>query len=268
MKYPSLDPKELVRRLEQAEKLLDSDSTTKQKFLSLTKIIKGINPALDKKLSSITKTLNTLEKIQKGRVIELTAENLPTDTPQRKKRKKFLLLFIKQWKGLKSEVRRVKKELRKQSIQNEHASTAGKARAGGKLLATAKGPLGALTAIAAVIAGGIIFLDAKSVSVTLTNINCQSINPVGYRIDLPGIKLPHEPIPPGGSASMTLPPLRLSVDARSPDTIRMTSFRMNVNFDRPGVGGDILFNGTSLLDRQTEVDLGSRTSHTITVICR
>ncbi len=264
MNFVALDPRQVLQRLERAETLLDADSTTKAKFYALRKLVKGINPALDKKLSTISRTLKQIDLYKHGKVVELTVHHLPEDTKERKKRKKYLLLLLKQWKGLKSEVKRVKKELQKSSQQ----SSASKVRSGGKLLATAKGPLGLVTVMAAVIAGGVIYLNTQSVTITIKNVNCETIEPIGMNFNLPGIKLPNEPIPAGGQTTLMLPPFLVQVDASNPNKINLSALRMNLNFDRSRVGGDILFNGQSLLNRVTDIKLGSQKSHIITVTCQ
>jgi len=140
-----MDPLDTKKRIFAAHKLLTEKTTSRQKFESVRTLIKGLNLKVDKMLDEISKSLTKLEKLHKGEYIELTAEHLPEDTEERKKRKKYLLLFIRNWKGLKSEVERVKKEFEKGSQGTER-----KIQSGGKIVAFAKGPLGLITAIAVV----------------------------------------------------------------------------------------------------------------------
>lgn len=132
-----------------AYRLLEEDSTTKEKFESITTLLKGINPKIDQALARVSKAGGDLEKIEKGEVIELTLENIPAESEEEKKRKKRLLLFIRFWKDLKSEVERVKLEL-------ERGNQTGKQDMG-KITAFAKGPFGIFTILAVIVVGALIF---------------------------------------------------------------------------------------------------------------
>lgn len=144
-----------------AYKLLQEDSTTKEKFESITTLLKGINPKIDQALARVSKAGGDLEKIEKGEVIELTLENIPAESEEEKKRKKRLLLFIRFWKDLKSEVERVKLEL-------ERGNQTGKQDMG-KITAFAKGPFGIITVLAIIIVVGTsIFLSGSSKDQTET----------------------------------------------------------------------------------------------------
>lgn len=135
-------------RLDAAYKLLDQNSTTIERFNSVRGLIKGINPTFDKHLEEASKALATLAKLQEGEVIELTTENLPENTEEQKKRKKFLLLFIKYWKQLKSEIKRVKMEIEK--MEDGPPAGESKVEGGSRIAAAAKGPFGIVTIIAVV----------------------------------------------------------------------------------------------------------------------
>lgn len=76
----------------------------------------------------------------------MTLEHLPNETPEQKKRKKRLLLFLQYWKELQDEVKRIQKELDQQHV---HHSTTNTIKRFGRIISRAKGPLGLFT-IAAV----------------------------------------------------------------------------------------------------------------------
>lgn len=135
------------KRIEAAYKILDQDSTSFEKFESARSLIQGINPHLDKLLESCSKELSKLQKLQKGEVIELSAEQLPEETEEEKKRKRILLLFIKNYKALRSEVKRMQKELEnpEDKTSKEQWDTVS------RIVAFAKGPFGIITAIAIII---------------------------------------------------------------------------------------------------------------------
>ncbi|MCL5435411.1 MAG: hypothetical protein M1405_03410 [Patescibacteria group bacterium] len=80
-----------------ANKLLLEETTTVEKIESVKQLLKNINPKIDKTLDLLTKSFSNLEKIHNLEIIELTAENLPQETEEQKKRKKRLLLFIRTW---------------------------------------------------------------------------------------------------------------------------------------------------------------------------
>src|SRR5689334_9803947 len=98
-------------RIIAAQKLLSTPSLDKETFGAVQSLLKGINPKVDIVLDTCSKSFNQLQKIQNMEIIELTAESIPETTEKDKKRKKYLLLFIKYWKQLKSEVGRVQGEL-------------------------------------------------------------------------------------------------------------------------------------------------------------
>jgi hypothetical protein len=138
------------KRLEAAYKLLDEQTTTIDKFQSVSALVEGINPKIDKNLQEISKILSKIKQIQKGEVIDVTAENLPEDTQEKKKRKKFLLLLLKNWKALKGEIKRVQKEY---DQMNDEVKSSQKADNVGRIVSFAKGPFGVITLIAVLAVG-------------------------------------------------------------------------------------------------------------------
>ncbi len=137
-------------KIEAAEKLLNTDSTSIEKLNSATTLLKGINPKIDNLLESCSKALASIEKIQTSQIVELTTENLQENTEEEKRRKKRFLLFLKYWRELNSEVERVKTELEKTDNQVKIKSST-------KIITFAKGPFGIITLAAILIAGFLIY---------------------------------------------------------------------------------------------------------------
>ena len=150
------------KRIEAAYTLLQEESTSREKFESIRTFIKGINPQLDKQLTSVSGALSDMEKLQKGQVIELSAEHLPERTEEDKRRKRALVLFIRTWKQLASEVERVRAEFEK---IREQESVAEKATSASKIVGLAKGPFGIITVVALLAAGGFMLVNGQRSSV-------------------------------------------------------------------------------------------------------
>src|SRR3989344_7122304 len=106
-----MDPLDTKKRIFAAHKLLTEKTTSKEKIELVRSLIKGLNPRVDKLLENFLKAFSDLEKFHKDEIIELTAEYLPENTEEEKKRKKAFLWFIRNWKSLHSEIDRIKKEL-------------------------------------------------------------------------------------------------------------------------------------------------------------
>lgn len=140
--------------------LLTEETTTREKFESIRILIKGINPSIDKSLTKISQALSGYEKLQKGEIIELTAENLPERTEAEKERKKTLLLLIRSWKQLLDEVERVRNQLERSREENENKQQP--LDTWSKILAGAKGPFGIITIAAVLIVTGIILFSQKN----------------------------------------------------------------------------------------------------------
>ncbi|OGK11580.1 hypothetical protein A2954_01845 [Candidatus Roizmanbacteria bacterium RIFCSPLOWO2_01_FULL_37_12] len=145
-----MDPLDTKKRIFAAYKLLTEKTTSKQKIESVKILIKGVNPKIDTLLENSTKALSELEKFHKGEIIELTAEHLPENTDEDKKRKKALLWFIRNWKSLHGEIDRVKKELEVKS--NTADQDIAKMW---KIASSLKGPLGITTAFAVIVVIGL-----------------------------------------------------------------------------------------------------------------
>lgn len=151
-----MNPQDARDRFLASHKLLLDQSTSLEKFEQIRTLIKGINPKIDKVLAQCSKRLSQVEHLQKGEVIELTAENLPENTEEEKKRKKAILYFIKSWKTLVSEVERVKRELESdQQVRTSNQQTFT------RILSGAKGPFGLLTIAAIIAAGGLVLVKGR-----------------------------------------------------------------------------------------------------------
>jgi hypothetical protein len=158
MKY--VDFKELNNRFKAAEKILSSESTGVEQFRGLKKLVAGFNPKLDKQLKKVEELIATVEKIHRKKVVELTVKHLPQDTPEQKKRRKALLLLLKRWKRLRTEVARVKKELQRESKTSQD-NLSQVTEKGVRIGAKAKGLFGLLTVVAVVIAVGLNIAETK-----------------------------------------------------------------------------------------------------------
>src|SRR3989344_5396692 len=216
MKY-----QDALERLQAAQAIFSDTSLSPEKFSHLQKLLKGVNPKLDKVLSQVVGEWNKLERFEKGEVIDLVAHELPQDSEEEKKRKKALLFFLSAWKDLKNEVVRVRGELQ---------SSQGNTQGWGKVLAGAKGPLGLITALAV----GWVLLESTAVEITIANRGCNTMYPTSYSsIPLPGIALPKDPISDGESGIVRLPPITLSVDGETAGKIALSALKFNFTFEVP-----------------------------------
>lgn len=254
----AMDYKKIEKRLLAANVILSGDSLDRTAFASLKTLLSGIHPKIDTSLSAADKAFFHIDSIQKGDVISLTVDAIPAHTPEEKKRKKLILLFLKYWRDLGSEVARVEKEM---SEAKQHGDS-GSAMA--KLMATAKGPLGVITLIAA----GIVTLKASEVSVRIRNINCQPITPTTkFAVKLPGLSLPQEVIEPGGEATAKLAPVSISVDATNPDEVLLSLYGARYTFTLGSRDIRFIFDGETLNGRATTVDLRRQKLHTLELRC-
>lgn len=253
-------------KIEAAYLLLTEESTTFDKFEKVRTLISGINPKIDKTLAQVSDAVKTLRKIQDGEVIDLAFDSLPEETEEQKKRKKTLLLFRSFWKDLRAEVKRIKnlyesEQTNKEKSTHHHTSTFG------KILTTAKGPLGIITISAVAIVGAVAYLKTASVSITIKNQGCSTITPtVKLPVSIPGIQIPTDPIADGNQGVATLPPFTLTVDGTKPGSVVLTAFQFTMTYDFPR-GTNLIFNSQSLIGKQTTINLGSAKEHQLTVSC-
>lgn len=149
-------------KIETIRKLLSQESTTLEKFQSVTRLAKRINPKIDEALNKASETLGKIENLSKGEIIELSADLLPEESEKQKKRKKTIVLFIKYYKELRSEIERIKMELERDSGRDSK-SVSKQLGTASRIVAFAKGPFGIITITAVIIiAVGGMFLSQKS----------------------------------------------------------------------------------------------------------
>lgn len=250
----------IEKRVRAAADLLQAKELNRATFESLRSLLSGIHPRTDKVLESLSRELKHVEQVQKGDIIELTIEGLPEFTPEQKKRKKALLLFLKFWNDLKGEVKRIEKEL----AQAKGTPHQGNTRAMGRIWAGAKGPLGIITLVAA----GVVLLKVTEVSVVIKNSGCRPMTPVtSVAVNIPGLMLPSETIPTGGEAVAKLPPLTVSVDATAPTQILLTMYGIKYNFSLETSDIHLIFDGKTLNGTTSTLNLGSRKEHTLVAQC-
>lgn len=168
------------QKAEAAHSLLTGGTTTREKFESVRTLLKGYHPRMDRILDDCSRHLARYEKVHKGEVIELSAEHLPEHTEEDKKKKRLLLLFIRSWKELRSEVDRVQQE----RDNDKNQSPGQKVWQWGKIVRFAKGPFGILT-IAAVL---IVAVTSLTKQPALQPANVQVIIFEGKKIPLSEIQ--------------------------------------------------------------------------------
>ena len=249
------------KKLVAARDLLDGSTTTREKLLALTNLLSGVHPKTDALLGECNKWLATIGKIEHGEVIHLSAEMLPENTEEEKKRKKALLFFIKTWNELKSEVARIQSELEAQ----QPGSTQQQASMWGRIFAFSKGPL----ILVGVVAAGLTALSATSVAITIRNEGCSTIQTKGgLPISIPGLSLPQEPIPNGGSGIARLPPLTVEVDGEAGNSLSFRALGLTMSIELTQEIDEVTFNGTSLLGTKTQIALSEKKEHELVLICR
>lgn len=264
-----LDPKTNKEKIDAALQLLLEDTTTVAKFEKIRILLKGINPKIDHTLETCSKGLKTLKRFQTGDIIELTATNLPEHTEKQKKRKKYLLLFISSWKNLKGEVARVEKLYKEQNADGK-VTTQEHLAAAGKLVATSKGPFGLITGLAVVIVGvgGVLaFLNFSAVNITIKNQGCSPITPiVKLPVPIPGIKLPTETIPSGGTAVASVPPFAVTVDGTQKGYVVISALKFTMEYNLGSA--NLIFDDQSLIGKSTTINLGASKSHSLVIRCQ
>jgi hypothetical protein len=247
------------KRLLAAHDLILGEMTSREKFNNIRTLILGLNPKIDEHLNTIEKHLSTWDQVEKGDVVMLSAENLPENTEEEKKRKKWLLFLITSWRQLGSEVQRVSAEM-----ANSPQSGAGQTSMWGRIFKGAKGPLGVIT----VVAVGLVALQQTSVPLTIQNKGCGTLHVGGgMPISIPGFSIPTDPIPSGGSAVATIPPLTFTVDGSQPGSLVLTSLNFSFTFNLPLNITDVTYNGTSLLGENTELRLSEDGERVLALVC-
>ena len=257
--------KEQNEKITAALELLVEETTTFDKINKVCTLLKGIHPAVDKHIKTTSEIVDKLSKIQEGDVVSLALEKLPENTKKEKDRKKLLLLFLKNWRGLESEVKRID-DLQKQDVEN--ATNTQNAIKMGKVLGAMKGPFGFITVAAAGIVAVSSFLNNQSVAITVKNIGCQPFTPgLQTAINLPGLKLPDQPIPSGGNGIVTIPGIDIDVDETQMGTVKLNAIGFSQSITMPRDIKDVLYDGVSLRGKATTVKLGSSKTHEVVIQC-
>jgi hypothetical protein len=252
-------------QLEATYVLLEGDTTTLEKFEKIKSLLLGINPTLDAKLTQAGKALSHVKAAVAGDIIHLTGHALPELTPEDKKRKKALLLFVSSWRSLKSEVGKVRGYYESSTTNAASTSTAGSVA---KTALFAKGPFGIITLAAVAIVGVGLLLRQATTTVSIENVGCPPIMvPAQLPFPIPGLKLPTSPIIAGVPSTATLPTLPIAVRAVG-STISATIFGQTGSYTLPGRVTDIRFDNASLLNQTTQLKLSSTRAHSLVVECR
>ena len=256
-----MDAKTVHKRITAAQEILQKGTLDASTFTSLKTLLYDIHPRLNAALDAASKAGTKIGHLEKGQVIELATDALPEISPEDKKRKKAILLFLGFWKNLKSEVARVEKEIGKDFAKKSLMDKAGTL---GGIFGAAKGPLGIITLIAV----GVVALKLTEVSVVIKNVGCEPIEPAtSVSVNIPGLMLPSQTIPAGGEAVAKLPPLRVRVDATGPSSVRLTVYGVKYDFSWKDRSMRLLFDGSALNGSSTDIDLGTNKQHTLIISC-
>lgn len=256
----TVDQAHIREKILAASRLLAEDATTVDKAQQVKQLLQGLNPRLDRLATEAVKAISKIENIAQGDVVELSVDNLPEKTPERKKRKKYMLLFLKYRRQLQDEVARIEKELAADSGSSPTGRTAGWSR----VIGWAKGPLGLITMLAA----AIVWLKSVGVAINITNQGCRVIQPaVDFPVNLPGLKLPSGDIGPGETAEAIVPGVKLKVTALPTGQVVLEGFRLKIRLNI-SQGTDVVFDGQNLLGQTTEIDLGAQKTHSLLIRCR
>lgn len=251
------DPIDFKKKINAFKELLSQDSTTFEKVVAARTALSGIHPRLDTLLAQYDGHLEILRDALEGELITLSVKSLPEDTEEEKKRKAALLLFIKVSRDLESEIERVSSEL---STPDGGASLS----TWGRILRHAKGPMALVT----IVAVGAVLLQTTAATIEIRNSGCQTLYPqTSLPIPLPGLSLPKDPIPSGGSATAVVPQFPLSVEGNSGRSLVLKSLGMSITFTIGSVD-DVTFDGQTLLGKSTNIDLSSTETHILELICR
>jgi len=155
-----MNPKDTKKRIEEAYKLLAHETTSREKFESIRTLIKGLSPKIDMLLESTSKALSNIQKLQKGDIIVLSAESLPENSPEEKKRKQVLIFLINSWRQLEAEVKRMSLEF--ENFKSDNTSSEDKITSVGRMASSIKGPFGLITIGAIIVVGISIFFVKNS----------------------------------------------------------------------------------------------------------
>jgi hypothetical protein len=260
---------EQIEKLKSGLELLCEDTTTLDKFQKVVKLIKGLSPKADEHLEKAVKIVEKIKLIQEGDVITLSLDKYQGKTKKQKKIKKLLLLFFGHWKSLRGEIARISALHTAVTIAGTGAQlNKGNSVKIAKILATAKGPVGAVTIAAAGIVAVSVFVNSRAVDVTVRNIGCQPIRPVSAKvINIPGLKLPATAITNGSQGFVKIPGLNLTINTTQTGKVSLGAVNLSKSFDMPYEIRDVIYDGQSLMGKETQVNLSSAKTHELIVKC-
>lgn len=158
-----MDSQDVKKRIEEAYKLLAHETTSREKFESIRTLIKGLSPKIDMLLESTSRALSNIKKLQKGDIIVLSAESLPQNSPEEKKRKQVLIFLINSWRQLEGEVKRISLEF--ENFKSDNTSSEDKITSAGRMASSIKGPFGLITIGAIIVVGMSIFFVKNNTEV-------------------------------------------------------------------------------------------------------
>ncbi len=256
-----MDVKDIKGRLRAAADILSKPSLTTDSLESLRTLLKGINPAIDNALTEVAKHMWTFENIQQGAVVDLAAHAMPEITEEDKKRKKAFILLLRYWNDLKSEVARVQAEMNSSKSQGQGSHTS----VWWRIFKGARGPLAVVT----IVAIGVAALAATSVNIVITNEGCGTLYANSkVPVSIPGLVLPSKPIASGDHATVTIPPLSVTIDGTAAGKLTLSSLKLNFSIQLSDSVTNVEFDGTKLLGAKTDVDLSKLDSHSLRIICK
>jgi hypothetical protein len=254
-------------RILAANKLLQEHTTSRQKFDAVRKLLQGTSTPIDNVLKDLSHAWEKLELIQRGDVIILSADHLPDDTHQQKKLKKAILLLLKYWRQLKSEVTNIKTELESQQTRGVQPASPQDAIGIVHHFARAKGPLGLVTFTAAIIAIAAVYLQSQAVTIHLISQDCPDIpieNPLPF--PLPGLRLPNS-LPSNATTQATIPPLKIHANLALISSSSVTFLGYRLSFQVPRYITNITINNLSLINTPQTVDFSTQPEHTVQLTC-
>lgn len=255
-----MNTREAYKRILSAQKILSDNASPGEKLSAVRKLVKDIRPELDTALMACEREIGAVNNLLSGDVLSLGVQHMPEGTEEEKKRKKVAGYFIDNWNKLKGEITRVQNEL---ATANDQSDKSHKQNHWGNILGHAAGPLGLIT----VIAVGVGLMATTSVTIEIKNNGCGTFEASGTPIAIPGFSLPKGSISSGASATATLPPLTIGVDGTHADSLVMKALTFTMNFELPSDVSDVTIDGTSLLNKKTEVHLSDQKAHTLVLSC-
>lgn len=159
-----MDLRETRKRLIAAHEILESSTVGRKEFEALRRLLAGINADVDRRLESVSKAWRKVDQVKKGEVVDLSAEALPEQTEEERKRKKALLLFLRRWRGLRGVVKKVQAEIER-GEQGKTRAPKEQVKGLGKSLFLAKSAFAALGALAVAIVGSYFYVRSQQRSV-------------------------------------------------------------------------------------------------------